>query len=78
MFLLVSSVCILVDRKGIEPFLEACKATVLPLSLTAHCLYLLILAGVPGIEPGSAELEAVILPLYYTPVWVRLLAQLYP
>ena len=26
----------MVDRKGIEPFPKACKAPVLPLSLTAH------------------------------------------
>ena len=31
----------MVDRRGIEPLLEACKATVLPLSLPAHITYYL-------------------------------------
>ena len=30
----------MVDRKGIEPFPKACKAPVLPLSLTAHYPYI--------------------------------------
>ncbi|KKU04341.1 MAG: hypothetical protein UX08_C0029G0010 [Candidatus Collierbacteria bacterium GW2011_GWB1_45_35] len=37
--------------------------------------YKLILAGVPGLEPGMTVLETVVIPLHYTPikVWQRIL-----
>jgi hypothetical protein len=50
-----------VDRRGIEPRPEACKATVLPLSLSAHKS----LAPGVGIEPTIAESKSVVLPLHY-------------
>ena len=50
----------LVDRRGIEPRPEACKATVLPLSLSAQ-----ILASREGLEPPQTVLETVMLPLHH-------------
>ena len=50
----------LVDRRGIEPRPEACKATVLPLSLSAQ-----ILASREGLEPPRTVLETVMLPLHH-------------
>ena len=50
----------LVDRRGIEPRLKACKAPVLPLSLPAQ-----ILASREGLEPPRTVLETVMLPLHH-------------
>ena len=50
----------LVDRRGIEPLPEACKATVLPLSLPAQIL----LATRERIELPRTVLETAVLPLY--------------
>ena len=47
----------LVDRRGIEPRLKACKAPVLPLSLPAQ-----ILASRQGVGPRPSVLETDVLP----------------
>ena len=49
----------MVDRRGIEPLPEACKATVLPLSLPAQ-----ILASRQRLELRPRVLETHVLPLH--------------
>ena len=50
----------MVDRKRIELFPKACKAPVLPLSLTAHKI------GCPtGFEPIQRESKSLVLPLHH-------------
>ena len=69
----------MVDRRGIEPLLEACKATVLPLSLPAHIVDNLsfstpstkarFLVGVQGFEPWtSCSQSRRTTRLCYTPI----------
>ena len=53
----------MVDRKRIELFPKACKAPVLPLSLTAHKL-----VGVERIELPQEASKTSALPLCNTPV----------
>ncbi len=53
----------MVDRKRIELFPKACKAPVLPLSLTAHKL-----VGVERIELPQEASKTSALPLCNTPI----------
>ena len=51
----------MVDRKRIELFPKACKAPVLPLSLTAHRK----LVVRTGFEPIQRESKSLVLPLHH-------------
>jgi hypothetical protein len=54
-------VIFMVDRKRIELFPKACKAPVLPLSLTAHKN----LVVRTGFEPIQRESKSLVLPLHH-------------